>query len=57
MCSRALYSGHEEDHVEGKQGGVYAVIFSDRQLGVFERYKNDLGFDHSADAEDTVWRG
>lgn len=32
-------------------------IFSDRQLGVFERYKNDLGFAHSADAEDTVWRG
>lgn len=33
-----------------QRNSVYAVIFNDRQLEIFERYKKELGFRTSADA-------
>lgn len=41
----------KEDSMQKENaGGVYAVIFSDRQLVIFEKYKKNFGFNHSADA-------
>ena len=39
-----------KDSTQKNQQSVYAVIFTDRQLEIFERYKKALDFETSADA-------